>query len=235
MLDLKEWRSRKQQSEDELEFSSDRLELCTSISTGSRTIYDCELQLENGIIEILNENHQYLPITARRIHYELLNTRPVCYKNGSKYSNDNSSYKKLLRVLTNLRFRQQIPFSWITDEQRIYENNRGWQSVNIYLDSVLPHLFNNFERDLLQSQPVHIAIICEKATLGPQIRKVAGDWDIPFAFIKGQSSSASRYLMLKDWQQNGEKDSIYFLVLTDLDPAGIRIPGYYNFKSYERV
>ena len=129
----------------------------------SRRLSDNYAFLKDAIIDILNANMEFLPMTLRRLHYLLLNSPPIISKKtGIRYDNCESHYQTLSRVVTKMRVNEVIPFSWFFDCTRVLNPNRGWFDVDTYMQNELNGLFNNYFRDLLQSQPHYTAIICEK-------------------------------------------------------------------------
>lgn len=189
----------------------------------TRTLSDNYRGLSEAIINILETNNEFLPMTLRRLHYLLLNDPPVIsHKTGIRYDNTKEHYKTLSNVVTKMRIGGVIPFFWLIDGTRVLNPNRGWLDVEAYIDNELNGLFNRYSRDLLQSQPRYTAIVCEKETVAPLLNKIGSEWGVPVVYSKGGSSIDIRYRLLKDWERNGQKP-IQLLLLSDLDPAGYRI------------
>jgi len=189
----------------------------------SRVLSDNYKELATGVLEVLNQLREYLPMTLRRVHYLLLNNPPtVSKRTGLRYDNRRDHYQTLSVVVTKMRIAGTIPFHWLFDGTRILNTNRGWAGVEYYLENELNRLFSTYSRDLLQSQPFYTAIICEKETVGPLLNKIAGDWGVRVVYSKGGASIDIRYRLLWDWDKNGRKP-IQLLILSDLDPAGFRI------------
>lgn len=176
-----------------------------------------------SIIKTLEKNREYLPITLRSLHYQLLNDPPITSKrSGRVYGNDLDSYRLLSRIATSLRTEGFVHYSAIADPTRRLDSNRGFENVDFYKKEQLNQLYSTYTRDLLRSQPYYFALIVEKETLSHLVDRVARGYGMPVLYCKGSSSITLRYRLVEDWKRNGEKPMVLFF-LTDLDPAGLRI------------
>jgi hypothetical protein len=190
----------------------------------SRTLSDNYADIVKAVKKIMEENKVYLPITLRAIHYQLLNDPPILSKRkGKRYTNTRADYQRLSEIVTKMRVNKIIPFEWITDGTRKYNRNRGWDDVYSYQKYQLRYFLQTYQRDLVQTQPAYIAIICEKETISNTVDGVATEYGVPVLYTKGISSVDARFRLVKDWERNGEKERIILLILSDLDPAGFRI------------
>jgi hypothetical protein len=188
-----------------------------------RKISENYKELHEAILKIIEQHKQYLPITVRRLHYLLLNDPPVISaKSGEKYDNKKAHYQLLSKETTTLRVHGKIAFLSIVDKTRKLITNRGFENMTYYVNYEAQRFLKGYYRDLMQTQPFYIAIICEKETVSNQLDEIANEFGIPVIYSKGSSSIDARFRLLNDWQYNGEKP-IRLLFLSDLDPAGYRI------------
>src|SRR5262249_28777194 len=78
-------------------------------------------------------------------------------------------------------------------------------------------------RDIQQSQPNYIEIVCEKNTVEGSIRDVAAEFCIPYTLGRGYCSLDPRHKMSQRFYGSG-KEKLIVLVLSDFDPEGEDIP-----------
>jgi hypothetical protein len=177
-----------------------------------------------AIERVLEDRKEYLPLTARMIHYALLNDPPLRHaaKRGSVYANDRQSYKDLCDLLTRARKVGIIPGEAIGDETRPVSNWRTYRTVGDFIAAQEKDYLKNFWRDLQQSQPNHIEIIGEKNTIEPIIRPIAARYTIPMTIGRGFCSWPPRADMAKRFKDSG-KENLVPLMLSDHDPAGEQI------------
>jgi ParB-like nuclease family protein len=112
------------------------------------------LQAVEAITESLED---YWPITSRQIHYQLLNDPPL--RHASKpyhYRNDLASYQDLSNLLTCARHEGRVSYNVIADPTRPVTVWGVHRNVQDYYQKQIADLFNDYWRDLLQSQPNHI-------------------------------------------------------------------------------
>lgn len=210
--------------------SSIDLECVTGELKSRRRLTDNYEDLAQAIERVLKDNREYLPMTLRGVHYQLLELRPIASyalakKEGeaaARYANLPKFYKLLSGVATKMRIEGRIRFEDLRDDGRKIEYNRGWDSMTSYLTYEVNSLFSRYNRDLMQTQPYYIAIICEKETVSNVLNKIAVRYGVPVMYTKGGSSIDIRYRLVSDNVRNGGKP-MRLLFLSDLDPAGYRI------------
>jgi len=189
----------------------------------SRSMSIADIVIIKAAIKCINDNIEYLPLTVRRLHYLLLNDPPVLNKaKGVMYENNPQSYKRLSNAITTARIRGHIPFNCITDHTRVLKPNRGYDSIDAFMEDERKKLLSGYSRDVLQSQPRYTVVVCEKETVSNMLNPVCAKYGIPVAYTKGGASLDIRYRLIKDWERCGGKP-INILFLSDFDPAGYRI------------
>lgn len=183
-----------------------------------------------AIQEVLSENKDYLPMTLRGIHYQLLEKRPIVSKlkatregeDAARYDNNQASYNALSKIATKMRVEGYIPYQDIRDDGRKLTVYRGYQNSGSYIEEQARNLFRTYFRDNMQTQPFYIAIVCEKETVSNVLDDISLEWGVPVVYTKGGSSIDIRYRLIRDNEKNGSKP-MRILFLSDMDPAGYRI------------
>jgi len=177
-----------------------------------------------AVVEIIQENKRFWPLTDRRIHYLLLNDPPLRHdkKPNSAYRNDKSSYKALTNLLTRARLTGVIPMHSIEDSTRPIQLAGGFDSVQEYIGSEMQNFLIGYRRDLQKGQPNHIEIILEKNALRTVIEEVAEDFCVPLTTARGYLSIPPKAEIYKRFKRSG-KGALVLLMLTDFDPDGEEI------------
>jgi hypothetical protein len=173
---------------------------------------------------VINERRKFWPITARMCHYGLLNDPPLRHasKPSSRYANDNESYRSLIDLLIRARLTGQIPIEAIGDETRPVTTWKVHRTVGDFLSKEVSDFCTGYWRDLIQSQPNHIEIVCEKNTVEPIVGPVAGEFCIPLTSGRGYCSLPPRYGMAQRFRRSG-KAQLVILIVSDFDPDGEEI------------
>ena len=175
----------------------------------------------DAILEIFSELKSFLPITDRRVHYELLNKSPLRHasKPDSTYKNDQRCYKDTTDLLTRMRFEGLTPFESIIDETRPEFDLHFRANAAEFVDNEVYHFLRRYRRNLLQTQHDHIEVIAEKLTVKSIVRRVTNKYCLPLTIGRGYSSTRSKYNIARRYKQSG-KDRLKLLVISDFDPDG---------------
>jgi hypothetical protein len=154
------------------------------------------------------------PMTVRQVFYQLV-VRGVIEKTEQVYKHT------VIRLLTDMRMAEQIPFSWIVDESRRTRQTRTFDSVTDALNDTAQF----YRRSALRESDVYIEIWSEKEALSGIIWEVASDYDVPVVVSKGTPSLTQLFNSFEDIQQAAEagKES-YIYQFGDHDPSGYLIP-----------
>lgn len=181
-------------------------------------------EMLNAVINVINEQRKYWPLSDRSIHYSLLNDPPL--RNigdpDSRYTNDRKSYKDLTDLLTRARLESYIPFNAISDPTRVVTTWQLDRDVARFFDRQIPKFLEGYCRDYQQSQPNHIEIIGEKLTVEGSIKDVAMEYCIPYTIGRGYCSLDPRRRMWERFKASG-KDQLVIIALSDFDPDGVQI------------
>jgi hypothetical protein len=183
-----------------------------------------------AVVAVIESMRKYWPLSDRSIHYQLLNNPPMRWTKRSKrakkpsepYRNDAKSYGDLTRLLTQARFEGFIPFEAIHDPTRPVTQWSVHQTAGEYVRESVDDFLRGYARDLLQSQPHHIEVVCEKNTLASVLRAVCMDYTLPLTIGRGYCSVPPRKAMFDRFVASG-KDGLVLIVLSDHDPDGTTI------------
>jgi len=135
---------------------------------------------------VFEDRRQYWPLSVHGIHYPLLNQQ--FFRNSKQriaYANDSASYKATSDLCTRLRLIGEIPWEAIDDGTRPLKEFRAFRDARAYVRQEMGQLFTGYWRDLLQSQPNHIEVLCEKNTIYHMVCKVTEKYQVPTSSARG--------------------------------------------------
>jgi len=161
--------------------------------------------IKKSIVEILEADN---PATVRQTYYALT-VRGVIAKTETEYQ------RTTVRLLTEMREANAIPFEWIADNTR-------WQrkaSSYIGLEHCLEACANNYRRDLWASMPVYVEIWVEKDALAGVLLEETKVYDVPLMVAKGYSSITFLHSAAKAIEAKDKPAYIYHF--GDFDPSGV--------------
>ena len=166
----------------------------------------------------------YWPLSVRQVHYALLNSPPLRHssKRHSRYRNDSESYRALCDLCTRARLAGSIPWAAIADETRPVELWRCHAAVADYVSEEARYLLGCYRRDLMQGQPRHVEVVCEKNTVAEIVRRVAYDYCIPVTSGRGYCSLEPRRQIAERQAASG-KLGLCLILVSDCDPDGDEI------------
>lgn len=174
-----------------------------------------------AIKAVVEDRKEFWPLSARQIHYALLNDPPLRHasKPKSRYANDHESYKSLIDLLTRARLAGLISFQAINDETRPVTIWKVYGEVGQFMKDAFGDLLKGYWRNLMQSQHVHVELIVEKNTVAGIVSKVAGEFCIHMTSGRGYCSLPPRYDMWLRFRHSG-KSKLVVLIVSDFDPDG---------------
>ncbi len=179
----------------------------------------------DGVLSVLEKYRRFWPMTVRGIHYPLLNIQPLRHakKPASRYVNNRKCYNDLDDLTVRARLAGIIPMEAITDETRPVVIADTHTSVQPFIARELDGFLQGYWRDLMQSQPNHVEIIGEKATLQAILQPVALEFCVPLTLGKGFCSLPPRAAIVDRFRKSG-KQKLLLLTVADHDPEGCVIP-----------
>ncbi len=177
-----------------------------------------------AVQRVVEANRRWWPLTDRRVHYLLLNDPPLRHdrKPGSRYANNQASYKALTNLLIRARLSGEVPIDAIEDSTRPVMLGGGFDAIEQFVAQETENFLAGYSRNLMQGQPNHVEIMLEKNALRTVIEEVARDYCIPVTTGRGFSSLSPRYDMFRRYRRSG-KTQLILLMLTDFDPDGEQI------------
>jgi hypothetical protein len=165
-------------------------------------------------------------MTLRQLHYAIFS------RNEIDYTNDKASYARLGRATTTARRvhrewdlaggdgclpKHGINPSWMVDETRQPEEVSVWRDARAYVDAI----GWSYRRDNWQTQPHHVEVWSEKATVLGSIRPIARKWGITTRVCHGYGSCGQEQEIGSLFE--GIRKNITILYLGDHDPSGVQM------------
>ncbi len=188
---------------------------------GRKRITDAKAPFLDAIQSVVNGLRRYWPISERRVHYGLLDLKPLKHasKPGSAYCNDRPSAKALSDLLTRARLAGLVDINAIGDDTRPFTDWVKYNGVGPYVRQELDELFAGYAYDLQADQPAHIEVIAEKLTVQGVVWPVCQDYRVPLTISRGWGSIPPRRDLVNRFHQSG-KDRLVLILVTDADPDG---------------
>jgi len=164
-----------------------------------------------AIKEVLQADH---PQNIRQIYYALV-VKGVIEKTEQEYQHT------VIRLCGEMRWQDQINWSWIIDESRITHENQTYDSIADAVEDTA----NFYRKSALRDCPDHVEIWVEKAGLGSIIWEEASEYDVPTVISKGMPSLSQLYECARRIAYAAAADKItYIYQFGDHDPSGCLIP-----------
>jgi hypothetical protein len=184
-------------------------------------ITEAKRPMLDAVLRVLEDRRAFWPLSARAIHYALLNDPPLIHasKPKSRYGNTAASYKSLVDLLTRARLAGKVPFAAIEDVTRPVSTWEVYDTPRRFIRKEIDGFLKGYYRDLMQSQPHHVEIVCEKNTVEPILRPIAMEFTIPLTSGRGYCSLPPRQAMEQRWLAS-RKNKLILLVVSDHDPDG---------------
>ena len=177
----------------------------------SRRTRDDITAIKVAIKDVLSADH---PQTVRQVFYQLV-TRNVIEKTEKDYQ------QVVIRLLTEMRLSDAIPFSWIIDSSRTTHETQTFDSI---ADAV-SDTARFYRRSALRESDVYIEIWVEKEALAGIVYDAASDYDVPVIVSKGMPSLTQLYGSFRKIYRAAQAGKESFLFqFGDHDPTGALIP-----------
>jgi hypothetical protein len=172
--------------------------------------------IRGRIIKILKADN---PTTVRQVFYRLV-VAGVIEKTEEEYQGT------VIRLLTELRLSDDIPFGHIVDESR---RRRRLQTFDGVADA-LRDTAHFYRRSALQACPDYVELWVEKEALSGVIWGAASDFGVPVVISKGMPSLTQLYDTAQQISRASDAGKeTYVYQFGDHDPSGVLIP-----KTMER-
>ena len=163
--------------------------------------------------QVLDELHDYLPLTLRQLYYQLVAAGFI--------ANEHREYAKLSRLLTRARIDGIVPWTAIEDRARATLQSGGWSCSTDFVQDELERFLTGYRRDLLQSQDIALELWVEKDALSRICHAAAFSYCVPVVVAKGFSSVSYVHDCRQRVEANAEQGQrTVLLYFGDLDPSG---------------
>jgi hypothetical protein len=160
---------------------------------------------------VLEEYHDYLPMTLRQIFYRLVTQGAV--------EKTERGYSQLCEHMNRARRAGFIPMESIRDDGttvRMAHDFDTEQEVRSYLHEIAGHA----RMDLQRGQDRRLEIWCEAAGMVPQLERVAHPFGVPIISSGGFDSLTAKHDMARRYAEQG---NTLVLHIGDYDPSGVHI------------
>lgn len=186
-------------------------------------------QLAVDLIGIIDDLSEYWPLTVRQIYYRAVAALLV--------SNNQSEYRRIGKLLVDLRADEIVPWTAIDDRTRTTSEKRGMSNLQEYLQGHLETVLNPeyYGRCYIQDQPVYAEISVEKDALLSVVRDAAYVYCTRVSVTRGQPSATLVNKMAERFDRalSLGKEPV-LLHFGDLDPTGVQIPASIQSTLLER-
>jgi hypothetical protein len=173
---------------------------------------------------VFEDRRAYWPLSVRGVHYALLNyqfMRNIPRK--LPYKNDDNSYDATSDLITRMRLNGSIPWKAFDDMTRPLSVSRPFTDVRSFVRHEMGSLFVGYWRNLLQTQPNHVEVICEKNAVYHMVLRVTKRYQLPTSSGRGFNSIDPWHDLYERYTQS-RKQRLIVIVLSDFDPEGEMIP-----------
>lgn len=158
---------------------------------------------------VLDEYRDYWPLTIRQVFYRMVG--------AYGYDKSEAAYGRLCHHLANARRGRLIPFSAIRDDGVTTYHRNHFEDRDAFLGHIR-RLGQNYTRDKLAGQDIHLEVWCEAAGMLPQLDDVAEPYSVR-AYSSGGFDSLTSKKHLADRICRIGKPTV-ILHLGDFDPSG---------------
>src|SRR5262249_47363607 len=152
--------------------------------------------------------------------YELLNyefLRNIRQK--LRYANDDHSYSATSDLVTRLRLNGTLPWRAFHDPTPPPKEHRPFTNVKEFVEDENDDFLDRYARDLLQTQPAHVEVVCEKNTVYHMVLRVTEKYQIATSSGRGFNSIDPWHDLHERYLASG-KERLVVIVLSDYDPEG---------------
>jgi hypothetical protein len=173
---------------------------------------------------VFTDRREYWPLSVRGVHYALLNyefMRNIPRK--LPYKNDDDSYNATSDLITRMRLNGFLPWDAFDDGTRPLKEFHAFNDVRQFVRQEVERLFAGYWRNLLQTQPNHVEVVCEKNTIYHMVLRVTEKYQIPTSSGRGFNSIDPWHDLYERYLASG-KQRLIVIVLSDFDPEGEMIP-----------
>jgi len=166
------------------------------------------VELAGAIIEEYAD--QGFDLTLRQLYYQMVARGHI--------DNDQRSYKRMGKTISNARRAGEIDWNAIVDRTRTLRERQRWDSPQ----QILGAATDGYHRDRWEGQTFRPEVWIEKDALAGVIAGVCNNFDVPYFACRGYVSDSEMWragVRLGSYVEDGQ-DAVVFH-LGDMDPSGI--------------
>jgi hypothetical protein len=169
-----------------------------------------KLALESIRGELVSVLELEQPCTVRQVYYRL--------ESQGAIAKTESEYRRIARLLSEMRREGRIPYSWIADSTRWMRRPQTWAS----LEGALAQTQAHYRRALWNDQDAYVEVWLEKDALAGVLYTVTSRWDVPLMVSRGFASLTFLHSAAETIASLRKPTHIYYF--GDHDPSGLIIP-----------
>jgi hypothetical protein len=162
-------------------------------------------QLRESLLGLVGEQK---PMTVRQVFY-----RGVGFGLWQKSESD---YKRVGRILTDMRRDGEMPYDWLADATRWMRKPRTFDSI----EEALRTTADTYRRSLWHEQDKYIEVWLEKEALAGVVVEVTDPWDVPLMVARGYPSLSFLHSAAETMRYEARDKDVVVLYLGDHDPSG---------------
>jgi hypothetical protein len=167
--------------------------------------------IKQAILDVVGSDP---PMTVRQVFYQLV-TRGVIEKTEKAYQGT------VIRLMTDMRLSEELPYSWVIDESRRRRITRTYDNVTEALEATAKF----YRRSALREADDYLEIWCEKEALSGVLWDITSEYDVPLMVSKGMPSLTFLHGSAQEIYRAAEQEKItYIYQFGDWDPSGVLIP-----------
>jgi hypothetical protein len=175
--------------------------------------------LAERLVEITFSMQDYWPLTVRQAYYQAVAALLI--------ANNENQYKRVSRVLTDLRRQHFLPWHAFEDRTRRTIEKRGIADLREFVREQTETLFDwrYYHRCYVQNQDNYIEVATEKEALTRIMEDAVWEYCVRLSPVRGQVGAPMVKGMAERFTKaraNGQRPIL--LYLGDLDPSGLAIP-----------
>ncbi|MEU0528079.1 hypothetical protein [Streptomyces niveus] len=168
--------------------------------------------LVDQVRTVLEENRDFLPMTARQVFYRLVGAH--------RYDKTEQAYARLLETLNRARRAHLIPMGSIRDDGGTEIGAPGWDSPEQFWRAI-ESTARSYTHALDDGQPVAVELWVEAAGMVPMVARVAGALGVPTYSSGGFDSVTLKHGAAQRISWRDTPTTV--LHLGDHDPSGLSI------------
>jgi hypothetical protein len=163
--------------------------------------------IREGLRDILESDH---PMTVRQVFYRAV-AAGLIGKTEDEYKTT------VVRLLTEMRENEVIPFDWIVDSTRRLIEAPTWSSPKALLLAAA----DQYRSPLWRDAEATVYILTEKDTLSGTLQPITNELDVPLGVFRGDPSITFMHDIATRLEWGGRAVFVYYL--GDHDPSGLDI------------